>query len=129
MRNWRNSGDWLNFQRRFGLDTILENSSRARGPLLREPTDSRIHPRLAARDRHARRAALLHRPEALLDREVLAEDLRRVLDLAAPRAREVAAEEGLEHEDQRVARAAREPLLDDVARHRPHLRQRNAHTC
>src|SRR5947209_427016 len=32
-------------------------------------------------------------------------------------------------EEQRVARAAGEPLLDDVARHRPHLRQRNAHTC
>src|SRR5437870_8730749 len=35
-----------------------------RDQLLHEPTDLRIHQRLPARDRHDRRAALLHRPEA-----------------------------------------------------------------
>src|SRR5256885_13190970 len=29
-RNWRKSGDWLNFQRRFGWVRICENSSFAR---------------------------------------------------------------------------------------------------
>src|SRR5947199_100286 len=122
MRKWRNSGDWLNFQRRFAVELLLWGQRlgaesqllRPRDQRLHEPTDLRLHQRLAARDRHDRRAAVLHRPEALLDREILGKDLRRVLDLAAPRAREIAAEEGLEHEDQRVARAAGEPLLDDV---------------
>src|SRR5213593_2271276 len=98
-----------------------------RDQLAHEPPDLGIHQGLAARDRDDRRPALVHRPQALLDREVLLEDLRRILDLAAARAREVAAEEGLEHEDQRVARTAREPLPDHVARHRPHLRERHTH--
>src|SRR5438874_67505 len=92
-----------------------------------EPADLRVHERLAARDRHHWRAALVHRGHALLDAQVLLEDLRRVLDLAAPRAGEVAAEEGLEHEDERIARGAPKPLLQDVRRDRPHLGQGNAH--
>src|SRR5215831_13153515 len=50
-----------------------------------------------------------------------------VLDLAATRAGEITAEERLEHQDEGVASAARELLLDDVARHREHLGQRHTH--
>src|SRR5439155_16751362 len=100
-----------------------------RDQLAHEPPDLGIHQGLAARDRDDRRPALVHRPEALRDGEVLLEDLRRILDLAAARAREVAAEEGLEHEDQWVTRATGKPLPDHVARHRPHLRERHAHAC
>jgi len=94
---------------------------------LDEGPDVRVHEGLAAGDRHDRRPALVHRREALLDRQVLSQNLRRVLDLAAAGAGEVAAEQGLEHEHQRVPRATGELLPDDVGRHRPHLRQRYAH--
>ena len=50
-----------------------------------------------------------------------------VLDLAAAGAGQVAAEERLEHQHERVALAARELLLQDVAGDRPHLRNRHAH--
>ena len=46
--------------------------------------DLRVHQRLAAGDRHHRRAAFLDRRDRLLDRHPLAQHLVRVLDLAAP---------------------------------------------
>src|SRR5215472_4090154 len=62
--------------------------------------DVGIHEGLAARNAHDGGAALVHRLEALLDGEVLLEDLSGILDLAATRTREIAAEERLEHENQ-----------------------------
>ena len=75
-----------------------------------QPVDVGVHERLAAGDAHDRRAALVHRREALLDGQVLLEDLGRVLDLAAAGARQIAAEQRLEHEHQRIALPAGELL-------------------
>jgi len=72
-----------------------------------------------------RGAALLDGGEALFHREVLLEDLRRVLDLPAAGTREVAAKERLEHEDERITLSSTEPLREHVRRDRPHLRNRN----
>ena len=89
--------------------------------------DVGVHQRLAARNAHDGRAALLHGLETLIDGQVLFEDLRGVLDLAAAGAREVAPEERLEHENERISLATPELLLDDVARDRGHLGNRDAH--
>ena len=86
-----------------------------------------MHQRLAAGDRHHRRAAFLNRAEALFGRQILFQNVGRVLDLAASGAGQVAAEERLQHQDQRVALASGKLLAQDVAGHRPHLRYRYWH--
>jgi hypothetical protein len=50
----------------------------------------------------------------LLHREPLVQDLGRVVDLAAARAGEVAAEQRLQHQHERVALATLEVLAHDV---------------
>jgi len=45
---------------------------------------------------------------------VLSQDLRRVLDLAAAGARQIATEQRLEHQDERVALAAGDLLPNDI---------------
>ena len=82
---------------------------------------------LAAGDGDHRRAALVHRAQALLHRELLPEHVAGILDLAAAGARQVAAEERLQHQHQRVALAALDLLLQDVRGDRPHLGNRNSH--
>src|SRR5439155_20505918 len=74
-------------------------------------------------------AAVVHGGGALLDGEVLPQDLAGILDLAAAGAGKIAAEEGLEHENERVARPSLEALPENVAGHRPHLRDRYAHSA
>ncbi len=64
--------------------------------------DVGVQQRLAAGDRHHGRAALLDGAEHVLDREALAQDLGRVLDLAAARAGQVAGEERLDLDDEGV---------------------------
>src|SRR5207247_9557472 len=83
--------------------------------------------RLAAGKNHDVRAALLHGGQAMLDGEVLSQDVAAVLDLPAARTGEGAAKQRLEHEHQGIATVSPEALLEDVGRDRPHLRQRNAH--
>jgi hypothetical protein len=83
--------------------------------------------RLPSRDRHHRRPTLIDRLEALLRREVRAENLRRMLDLPTPAAGEVAAKEGLEHEHERVAMIATPPLAENMPYDGDHLPDRNAH--
>ena len=55
--------------------------------------DLRVHQRLAARDRDHGGAALLHRGDRPLDRHPLTQQVRGLLDLAAPVALEVAGEQ------------------------------------
>jgi len=74
-----------------------------RDQLFDEASDVRVHQRLAAGDRHHWRAAFVDGGEALLDRQVLPENLSRVLDLAAAGASQIAPEERLEHQHERVA--------------------------
>src|SRR6185312_6390119 len=59
-------------------------------------------------------AALVHGLEALGRAQALVQDLIRVIDLAATGAGEIAAEQRLEHEHQRVALVADQLLLGDV---------------
>jgi hypothetical protein len=83
--------------------------------------------RLSPRDRHHRRPTLIDRLEALLRREVRAENLRRMLDLSAAATGEIAPEEGLEHEHERVAMIATPPFAEYMPYDGDHLPDRNAH--
>ena len=93
----------------------------ARDEAVDDLDDLRMQQRLAAGDGDHGRAAFFDGGEALLGRELLLEDVRRILHLAAAGAGQVAAEERLEHEHKRIALVAREPLLEDVGCNRPHL--------
>ena len=77
--------------------------------------DFAVDQRLAARDRHHRRAAFVDRVEAILDRKTLIEDRIRVVDLAAADASEIAAKQRLQHQDQRIALVTQELLLEQVS--------------
>src|SRR5271167_83843 len=89
--------------------------------------DLRMQQWLAARDGDHGRATLVHRAQALLHRELLAEHVSGILDLAAAGAGQVAAKERFQHQHQWVALAALDLLLQDVGGDRPHLGNRNSH--
>ena len=76
--------------------------------------DFLVQKRLAAGDRHDRRAAFVDRLETFVDRESLIQDLVGIIDLAASRASEIAAEQRLEHEHQRITLTPRQMLANDV---------------
>ena len=86
-----------------------------------------VDQRLAAGDRHDRRAAFLGGVERVLDRDALVQDLVRIVDLAAAGACEIAAEQRLQHQHERIAFAARQMLADDVAADLGDLPYRNSH--
>src|SRR5947208_17041376 len=86
-----------------------------------------MHQRLATRDRNHRRATLVDRIEAFIRRELPLQDVRRILNLSATCARQIAAEERLEHQHQRILLAPSQLLPDHVRSHRPHLRDRYTH--
>src|SRR5690606_24692567 len=75
-----------------------------------------VNQRLPAGDRHDRRTALVDRAQRVLDTHPLSQDVGWIVDLAVPRAREVALKQGLEHQDQRIALVPLQLLLEDVAR-------------
>src|SRR5271166_6388565 len=91
--------------------------------------DLGMHQRFAAGNGDHRRAALVHRTEALFRRKVLLEHVCWILDLAATGTRQVAAEQRLQHQHQRVALAAFDLLFEDVRGDRPHLRNRYTHAA
>ena len=70
--------------------------------------------RLAARDRHHRRAGLLDRGNRGVDRHPLLEDVIGVLDLPAERAGQVALVERLQLDEERELLDARELLLREI---------------
>src|SRR6185312_11699953 len=87
--------------------------------------DLAMEQRLTAGDRYYRGAALVDRLEAFLDREALIENDVGIIDLAAAGAGEIAAEQRLQHEHQRVALHAHEALLGDIGADADLLVQRN----
>ena len=99
----------------------------ARDQAFDDLSDLRVHERLATGNAHQRNAAFFDCLEALLGREILLEDVRRVLDLAASGASQVAAEERLQHEDEWVALTSLQLLLQDVRSDGPHLRHGYCH--
>ena len=88
--------------------------------------DLRMEQRLATGNRNDWRTAFIHRCEALLGREVRPQHLRRMLDLATATAGEIAAKERLEHEHERVAGIATQPLHGHMTQNGHHLS--NGHT-
>ena len=82
--------------------------------LLDDDLDLRVHQRLAAGDRDHRRVGLLDRRDRLLDGHPLLEDARRLLDLPAAIALEVAGEQRLKLDQQRELLIAGQLLLHQV---------------
>ena len=76
--------------------------------------DFLVNQRLAARNGDHRRAALVDGVEAFLHRQALVEDGVRIIDLAATGAGEVAAEQRLQHQHQRIALTAGQTLTHHV---------------
>jgi hypothetical protein len=64
--------------------------------------DLRVEQRFSAGDRYGRGSAFICRSEAILRSELHSQDVAGILDFSATGAGQVAAEEGLEHEDERV---------------------------
>ena len=95
--------------------------------LVGDHVDLGVDQRLAAGDRDHRRAALLDRPDGLLDRHPPPQLVLGVLDLAAARAGEVALEQRLELHDQRELLAFGEPLAHQVHAHARALFEADAH--
>jgi hypothetical protein len=89
--------------------------------------DVGVEQRLTTGDRHDRSAALLDGPDRLLDGEALTQDLRRVLDLAAPGAGEVAGEQRLELDDERVLLAPADSVPEHVGADSERLASRYGH--
>ena len=83
--------------------------------------------RLAAGDRDDRRAAFVDRRHAFVVRQALVEDLVRIVDLAAAGAGQVAAEQRLQHQHQRIALAPGEMLAQHIGADAGRLQQRNSH--
>src|SRR5579872_407336 len=81
----------------------------------------RMHQRFAARNRNHGRAALLNRAKTLLRRKIFFQNVRRILNLPATRASQIAAEQRLQHEYQWVLLATGELLPKHVGRNGPHL--------
>ena len=90
--------------------------------------DFLVQQRLSTGDHHHRRAAFIHRLQAFGDRQALVQNLGGIVDLAAAGAGEVAAEQWLQHQHQRVALAPDQMLLDHIGADTQHLIQWNGHS-
>src|SRR6202023_4083795 len=96
----------------------------ARDDAFDDLADLLVNERLAARNGDHRRAALVDRVEAFLHRQAFVEDGVGIIDLAAADAGEIAAEQRLEHQHQRIAFAALQALPHDVRTDGGHLAYR-----
>src|SRR5437764_644584 len=86
-----------------------------------------VHEGLAAGDRHHRRAALLHGADGIIDGEAPTEDVRRVLDLPASGAGQVAGEERLQLHEERELLPPSEALTRQVGADPCLLTKRDGH--
>ena len=84
-----------------------------------------VDQRLAAGDRDHRRAALIHRAQRVRDAHPLLQDLLRIIDLAAAGAGQIALEQRLQHQHQRITLLAAQFAAGDVAADTIRLNQRN----
>jgi hypothetical protein len=73
-----------------------------------------VQQRFPTGDRDHRRAALVDGLHALIEAQTLVENLVRVVDLAASSAREIATEERLQHQHERIALGATEMLFRNI---------------
>ena len=86
-----------------------------------------VQQRLAAGDRNHRSAAFVDRLQRIGDRQPLVQNLGRIVDLAATGASQIAAEQRLEHQHERVALPPPQMLPDHVGADLEYLPQRNRH--
>ena len=101
-------------------------------PLLRDEApddlpDLLVDQWLAARNGNHRRAAFFGGVEALLYRHPAVENGLGIIDLAAAGARQIAAEQGLQHENERIVLAAHKLLLEKIGTDPPFLEKRQNH--
>jgi hypothetical protein len=89
--------------------------------------DFLVDQRLAAGDRHHRRAALVGGIPAFLRRHAAIEDRIGIVDLAAADAGQIAAKQRLKHQHQRIALSAKQFLLHQVAADTHFLEERYCH--
>src|SRR5690348_14402150 len=82
----------------------------------------RMHQGLAPRNGHYGCTALFGGAEAFFWREIFLKNMRRILDLPASSASQIASEERLQHQHQGIPFPASKLLPDHVSRYRPHLR-------
>ena len=85
-----------------------------------------VEQRLAAGDRDHRRAAFIDGCKAVGHRQALVEDFVGIVDLAAAGAGEIAAEQRLEHEHERIALAAGQMLPDHIGADEGFLQKRDS---
>jgi hypothetical protein len=100
----------------------------ARNDPFDDGADLLVDERFAARNCDHRGAAFINRLQAFLDREPAVEDLIRIVDLSAADACEIAAEQRLKHQHQRIALAAKHLLLEQVRANLHFLEERYLHT-
>src|SRR6266851_410440 len=90
-----------------------------------------LHPRMqqrfAAGDRNHRGSALFDRLEAVFGRKLRLQDVRGILNLAAAGARQIAAEQRLQHQHQRILLPAHQLLLQNISCNRPGMRDWDCH--
>src|SRR3974377_182121 len=87
-----------------------------------------VNERLAARNGDHGRATLIGSLEAFLDREASIENRIGIVDFPATRAGEVAAEQRLQHQNQRIAPAPQKLLLEDIGANAQFLEKRDPHS-
>ena len=116
--------DLLGQQQRVGAQ---DHELVARDEALDDLRHLAMEQRLAAGDRHGRRAAFVDRFHALVIDEALVQDLVGIIDLAAAGAGQIAAEQRLQHQHQRIALAPHQVLLDDIGADARRLLERNTH--
>src|SRR5690349_160341 len=101
----------------------------ARDDAFDDLADVLVDQRLAARNGNHRRAALVDRVEAFLHGQTPVEDRVRIVDLAATGAGEIATEQRLKHENERIALAPHYFLLEQIAADSNLLEKWNGHSC
>src|SRR6266852_3344735 len=74
-----------------------------------------MHQWFAAGNRNHRRAAFIHRLKTLFRRQFFFQNMRWVLNLSAAGARQVAPEQRLQHQNERISLAALNLLPQDVS--------------
>ena len=86
-----------------------------------------MNQRLAAGNRHHRRAALIDGIEALFDRKPAIEDRIGIVDFAAAETCKIATKQRLQHQHERIAFAPQQLLLEDVGADTQFLVEWNPH--
>ncbi len=101
----------LGQQQRVGAD---DGEFPARDHALDDLREVLVQKRFAASDDHDRRAAFVHRSERIFNRQALVENMIGVVDFAATGACQIAAEQRLHHEHERITLAAENLLPQEI---------------